>query len=805
MIFVDLHVHSKYSRHPSEWFLQKIGTRESYTEVEDLYLMAKQRGMRYVTITDHNTIQGALELNRMYPDDTFVSVEVTTYFPEDGCKIHVLVFDITEEQFTVIDLLRENIYQLREYIKEQDIAHSVAHATYSINRRLTIETLERLMVLFDVFEGINGTRNPFYNKIWRETLRSLTPDVMDRLVKKYGIEPYSATPWIKGLTGGSDDHAGLFIGHTYTGTETCTKKEFLKALKRKETHSFGRTNSYKGLAFILYKIVYDFSKNNTQGDMAGIFGIANKILFEDKELDLKNWFAMKRLQRSKRIQDKIFSKFFNGIIANSAGKEGINYDTLIDQMYLNIANLSDDFFVMIMESVTKDLAKGDAWKVLKNAAAALPAVFLSLPFFTTLKHLNLDKDMICELHERFVGIHQKQEKKILWFSDTFLDLNGVSVTLQKIARHANVLGLPIHFMISVDEDMASTSDHITNLPPIYAYTPDFYGNYTFHVPSLLKSMERICAYNPTEIIISTPGPVGLLGLLSAKLLGIKATGVYHTDFTKQTHLIIKDDTMARLVENGCKYFYSRMDEVRVPTKEYCSLLEERGFATSKMKVFQRGIDVKDFNVSESDKKQCIAQYGIEQGFTLMWSGRISEDKNVLFLAEIYKAVMQKYQDINLLIVGDGPAMDTLRMQLSGYRRVIFTGRVAVSQMPALYAVADLFVFPSTVDTFGMSVLEAQACGMPCLVTDVGGPQEIIKNEETGFVLPADDIFGWIDKIFYYRWMLHASPEHYGTVREQARQHIAANYSWDEALRDIVGDVVCKKETASADTSLCGIE
>ena len=59
---VDLHVHSKYSNHPSFWFLQRLGAGESYTEPEYIYQWAKEKGMDYVTITDHNNITGALEL-----------------------------------------------------------------------------------------------------------------------------------------------------------------------------------------------------------------------------------------------------------------------------------------------------------------------------------------------------------------------------------------------------------------------------------------------------------------------------------------------------------------------------------------------------------------------------------------------------------------------------------------------------------------------------------------------------------------------------------------------------------------------
>ena len=84
----DLHVHSKFSKRPSEWILKKLDCPESFTEPTVLYNICKQKGMTHVTITDHNVINGCLEI--AHNPDVFISEEVTTYFPDDGCKLHVL-------------------------------------------------------------------------------------------------------------------------------------------------------------------------------------------------------------------------------------------------------------------------------------------------------------------------------------------------------------------------------------------------------------------------------------------------------------------------------------------------------------------------------------------------------------------------------------------------------------------------------------------------------------------------------------------------------------------------------------------
>src|SRR6056297_3144395 len=122
---IDLHVHSQSSRRPSQWVLQKLNCPESFTNPLKLYEVAKARGMDYVTITDHNTLAGALEIAHLR--DTFVSEEITTYFPEDNCKLHVLALNITEAQHEDITRLRKNVYELAGYLNKAKIVHILAH------------------------------------------------------------------------------------------------------------------------------------------------------------------------------------------------------------------------------------------------------------------------------------------------------------------------------------------------------------------------------------------------------------------------------------------------------------------------------------------------------------------------------------------------------------------------------------------------------------------------------------------------------------------------------------------------------
>ena len=158
---IDIHVHSKYSKRPSQWILKKIGCPESFTEPLQLYQIAKSRGMSHVTISDHNSIDGALEIAHL--NDVFISEEITTYFPDNGCKLHVLALNIDEAQHREIQRLRPNIHDLARYLHQEKILAIAAHPLYAINDRLTLAHFEQMLLMFRNFE-LNGARNPRENE-----------------------------------------------------------------------------------------------------------------------------------------------------------------------------------------------------------------------------------------------------------------------------------------------------------------------------------------------------------------------------------------------------------------------------------------------------------------------------------------------------------------------------------------------------------------------------------------------------------------------------------------------------------------
>jgi glycosyltransferase involved in cell wall biosynthesis len=786
MAKADCHVHSSFSERPSEWFLQRIGTRESYIDPDNVYSLAKHAGMDFVTITDHNVIEGVLRLRDLHPADVFTGMETTAYFPEDGVKIHVLVWGLDEGHFAIIDKVRKSIYELREYLREEKLPHAVAHPTFSVNGLLTLEHVEQLFLLFDHFETRNGSRAAIDGDILSKVFASLTQESINELNDRYCIEPLNNGSWRKGAVGGSDDHSGLFVGTTFTEADAKTPEEFLQKVVEKKTTASGRNNDYRSLAFSIYKVAYDFSK--TRAPMATtLMGSVNALLFDDKPFNFKRRIIFDRMKFSKAGREDPLRKRLAELIDDLQKNGARPTDEKLDLISDAITETSDILLRGMFEKLGGDMTAGDIMGIIKHVSGMLPGVFMSLPFFTSLNVISASRVLLDSLEETYVRAEHKRSKRVLWFSDTFCELSGVCATLQEMSRLALERGhdLTIATCLPPPEEQSFEIDrNVLDLPCIFSHTPEFFNSYTVRIPSVLSTIRLSTAIAPDEIYLSTPGPVGLVGLLVARLLHIPCTAVYHTDFTRQMRQILGDETMCRMTEDFVNWFYSVADSVAVSTTEYMTLMEQRGLPKSKMRRFRRGIDPDRFTPDACGRDYIEKALGIHDGFTLFHSGRVSREKNLDFLAEVYAAVLAEREDVNLIFVGNGPYLQEFQVVMAHHKRVYFAGRVERSVLPAFYSGADLLVFPSVTETFGLVVLEAQACGLPALVSDFGGPKEIIRDQVTGFVAEANNVDDWKGTILSIALMIETHPERYIEIREAARRHVALDYGWDGVFKDI---------------------
>jgi glycosyltransferase involved in cell wall biosynthesis len=227
-----------------------------------------------------------------------------------------------------------------------------------------------------------------------------------------------------------------------------------------------------------------------------------------------------------------------------------------------------------------------------------------------------------------------------------------------------------------------------------------------------------------------------------------------------------------------------MDTIAIQSHEYFDLLKNRGYDSTKLDLLPKGINSKVFCYQDHACQVLEKQIGLRPGSNLIYAGRISQDKNLDFLLEVYQTLSETHPHLNLLIAGSGPYLEECKAKAKRLKRVHSLGRVPRNDLARLYSAGDLFIFPSTTDTFGMVVLEAQACGLAAIVSDQGGPQEIIVDGVTGAVAKSEDLADWVDKTAYLLRLKCQAPENFQSMKTAARNQAIKNYSWDAELQEL---------------------
>lgn len=747
----DLHLHSKHSNRPSEWFLRRVGAPESFMEPLALHTACKAAGMDFVTISDHNTIDGALEIAHL--PDTFVSCELTTYFPENGSKVHVLVHGISEGQFATLQEAREDIRTLREVLLREGICHSVAHPLFRVNDRLTAEQFEQLLLLFNRFESLNGSRDPWAGNLFKAITDSLTAETMAALADRHGIEPNGNRPWLKTLTGGSDDHGGLYVAGAYTETPpAATVEEFLAHLRDGRCHPSGRAGGSVHLANSLYQIVYAYYRERFLGSgkrdgtvlgamLRRLGGAATQPASEQRQGGVRAYVRQavagvvkRHKQRQLEGIEKLLAEEIQAAIqgtatrpAGAAGGDSARIHTTF--------RIAQHLTYRFLERGLQDLSKGQILDGLQ-AFSSLGMVAMGIaPYLTATASQHKDAAFLRDVAGRFPSAATFRERPggMAWITDTLTDVNGVSHTIGTLATLAKQSGRPITVIASPRIPLAGTSFDLAQFPPLGIFRLPEYESIELSFPPFLEILDTIEQRQFSTLMISTPGPLGLCALGAATLLGLKTCGIYHTDFPAMADGATDDPRIGEAARAYMRWFYGRMDKVYAPTQAYIDHLLELGIPSERIALLPRGVDLQTFHPKHADRSDWSRWNLNPQRFKFLYVGRVSRDKNVEILLEAFRDLAAHRPGTDLVVVGDGPQRKELQSRFQS-PDVVFTGTLRGSDLSRTYASADALVFPSRTDTFGNVVLEAHASGLPAIVSDCGGPREIVSSFGSGLVV-----------------------------------------------------------------------
>jgi glycosyltransferase involved in cell wall biosynthesis len=792
----DLHIHSKFSARSEDWLFRRFDFPDSCTEPLDVYTQLREHGMDFVTITDHDCIDGCLAIADK--PRTFISEQVTTYFPQDPCKVHVLVWGITPAQHQDISVFRSNIFELQKYLAENRIAHAIAHPLYSVNGKLTASHLERLILLFKHFEGINGLRDSLLSDLAVKSLCELTPAKIDDFANRHDLAPSHPEPWKKVLVGGSDDHGGKFCASAFTETPKAkTATEFLAHIRAGRCQPKGRAGTPLALSHGFYNTLSCFIQGRFHeklGPSAVLLeqmfsrfmegrdptrftlrekatfvaqGVLSGKIFElAKPANVSLWNELSRYFARPEVKEKIAREV--EVVAEPERRAFLLANIVSEQLAFR-------FFQRFVQQITG----GNLIEGMQALTAIAPLLLVLSPYIYGFHSQAPSRKWLREIFQEMTGTvpENLRNTKRAWFTDTLEDVNGVATTIRKMTAAAKNAGADLIVVTSRNE-IRITDIPIKNFKPIGEFELPEYELQKLSFPPILRMLDYIQREGFTEIIISTPGPIGLTALAAAKMLNLQTSGIYHTDFPQYIRILTDDSFLESVAWNYMHWFYGQLDSVFVNSEEYRRSWIARGFAPEKLKILPRGLDTTLFSPEHRDPA-FWQKFGEHNGAVhLLYVGRISKEKNLDVLAQAYRQLRDEGLPIQLYLVGDGPYLQALHEAMP---EAIFTGYLRGKELAAAYASADVFVFPSTTDTFGNVVIEAQASGVPVIVSDTGGPKELVEENVNGVVTKSHDVEDLARAI---RDLVNDKRKRHQMSR-QARQAVI-DRSWPGAFRKFWG-------------------
>ena len=260
----------------------------------------------------------------------------------------------------------------------------------------------------------------------------------------------------------------------------------------------------------------------------------------------------------------------------------------------------------------------------------------------------------------------------------------------------------------------------------------------------IRAINKIKSWNLDVIHSQTEFAIGTFARLFAKQYNIPIVHTYHTMYEDYVHYITKgyfNRSSKKIVKYLTSFYCDKtINELIVPTKKAYDLFKEKYNIQRNIHIIPTGIEVERFYREKVNLKKVTSlkkKYNIKKNdFSLIFVGRIAEEKNVPYLLEVMKEIIKKKSNIKLLIIGDGPDKEKYEKLSSSMKidsNVIFTGKVSWDDIPAYYNMGDAFISASTTETQGLTIIEAMASSLPALCINDESFSGTVVDDLNGFL------------------------------------------------------------------------
>jgi glycosyltransferase involved in cell wall biosynthesis len=288
------------------------------------------------------------------------------------------------------------------------------------------------------------------------------------------------------------------------------------------------------------------------------------------------------------------------------------------------------------------------------------------------------------------------------------------------------------------------------------------------------SLERAWRERRPDLVhVVTEGPLGWMAVSAAKRLGIPVSSDFHTNFHSYTRHY-GFGLFARAVARYLRTLHNRADCTLVPTAEMKAELETLSF--DRVVVVGRGVDSRLFNPGRRSEA-LRAAWGCREGDTVaLHVGRIAPEKNIGLVTKAAQEMCAIDPSVRVVLVGDGPDGAALRKEHPDF---VFAGMRTGEDLAAHYASADVFLFPSTTETFGNVTMEAMASGLAIVAYDYAAARQHLRHWVSGVLAPLGDA----PEFIRMAGLLARGPKLRARLGEGARRAAEA-ITWDKVFDDL---------------------
>ena len=326
--------------------------------------------------------------------------------------------------------------------------------------------------------------------------------------------------------------------------------------------------------------------------------------------------------------------------------------------------------------------------------------------------------------------------KIAYFNGALKKGDGVTHVLLDLIREAIKKGNEPLMITSRTDDGSIMPVPVIQTPAIVF---PLYREYYLALPGIRGFKKKLDEFKPDIIHIHSPDTNGWAALKYAKKNHIPIVATHHTDFNKYLsyyHLSI----FRPLLSHMLKRLYTQMNFVTTPSESVSQELIEHG--VKDVFTIPWGVDPTRFNPSFRSMEWREKILKKKEGKILLCVCRLTWEKDLRTLAEIYNLLRRDRNDFSMIIVGDGPIRRELESLMPG---AIFLGFIEGLELSKVYASCDIFIFPSSTETFGSVTIEAMASGLVPIVALAGGSKSLVQNGENGFLARPKDVSDFYEK------------------------------------------------------------